>query len=82
MEWTGRFDGKDYAVQGVDYVMTNAYSKVDDRSYRIIIKVDGSTAATATVVVSPDGKTLTTTTEERTPQGSTTSTAVYDKVPS
>src|SRR5688572_29713318 len=29
MEWTGAFDGKDYPVQGADYVLTNAYSLVD-----------------------------------------------------
>src|SRR5438105_4352197 len=26
MEWTGKFDGKDYPVEGVDYVLTNAYT--------------------------------------------------------
>jgi hypothetical protein len=35
MEWTGRFDGRDYPVQGVDYVLTNAYRLIDDRSYEI-----------------------------------------------
>src|SRR6478735_4054667 len=24
LEWTGAFDGKDYPVQGLDYVLTNA----------------------------------------------------------
>ena len=64
MEWTGAFDGKDYAVQGLDYVLTNAYTRVSDRSYRIVIKVDGVPAATATVVVSEDGKTLESSTAE------------------
>ena len=32
MEWTGRFDSRDYPVQGVDYVLTNAYRRIDDRS--------------------------------------------------
>jgi hypothetical protein len=45
MEWSGRFDGKDYAVQGVDYVLTNAYRKLSDRSYEIVVKVDGRAAA-------------------------------------
>ena len=80
MEWTGRFDGKDYPVQGVDYVLTNAYTLLDDRSYKIVIKVDGEVAATARVSVSIDGKTLTTETTEKNAQGETVSTmAVYEK---
>jgi hypothetical protein len=81
IEWTGRFDGKDYAVQGVDYVLTNAYRRIDDRSYAIVVKVDGAVAATAVVVVSLDGRTLTVSTAERAPGGRTlNTTAVYDKV--
>jgi hypothetical protein len=48
MEWNGRFDGKEYPVQGVDYVLTNAYRKLSDRSYEIVVKVDGRAAAVAT----------------------------------
>ena len=80
LEWTGKFDGRDYAVQGVDYVLTNAYSLVNDRSYQIVIKVDGAVAATAKVEISPDGKTLTTLTTEKNAQGQTANTTtVYDK---
>ena len=77
VEWEGRFDGRDYPVQGVDYVLTNAYRRLDDRRYEIIIKVDTRVAATATAVVSPDGGTLTVTTVEK---GRTT-TAVYQRLP-
>jgi hypothetical protein len=81
MEWIGRFDGKDYAVQGVDYVLTNAYTLVDDRSYRIVVKVDGAIAATTNVTISPDGKTLTTLTTQKDIRGQdVSSTAVYDNV--
>jgi hypothetical protein len=80
MEWTGKFDGKDYPVQGVDYVLTNAYTRLDEQSYQIVIKVDGAGAATAKVVVAPDGKTLTTSTVEKNARGeSVTSTTVYDR---
>ena len=80
LEWTGKFDGKDYAVQGVDYVLTNAYGRLDDHSYQIVIKVDGAVAATARVVISPDGKTLTTVTTEKNAQGqSVDTTAVYER---
>ena len=80
MEWTGKFDGQDYPVQGVDYVLTNAYTPVNDRGYRIVIKVDGTVAATAVVVVSPDGKTLTSTTTEKNRRGEAINTvSVYDR---
>src|SRR5499427_10268500 len=52
MEWTGKFDGRDYPMQGVDNVLTNAYRKIDDRSYENVIKIEGSVRATARVVVS------------------------------
>lgn len=79
-EWTGRFDGKDYLMQGLDYVMTNAYRKVDARSYEIVIKVDGAISATAQVVVSPDGRTLQVSTEQKTGDGKTSkTTAIYEK---
>jgi hypothetical protein len=79
-EWMGRFDGKDYPMQGLDYVMTNAYRRIDDRSYEIVIKIDGTIAATAHVSVSPDGKVLNVSTDQRTADGKTSRTmAVYDK---
>ena len=80
MEWTGKFDGKDYPVQGVDYVLTNAYSRIDDHSYQIITRVDGVQTTTAKVVISPDGKTLTTQTAAKNAQGNTiTGTTVYER---
>ena len=80
MEWTGQFDGRDYSVQGVDYVLTNAYSRIDDRSYQIVVKVDGVTAATTKVAVSADGKTLTTLTTETNAQNQrAATTSVYDR---
>ena len=80
MEWTGKFDGRDYPVQGVDYVLTNAYSLLNALSYQIVVKVDGAAAATATVTISPDGKTLTTITAEKNARGQTiNTTAVYDR---
>lgn len=71
VEWQGRFDGRDYPVQGMDYYLTNAYRPIDDRSYEIIIKVDGGVAANAMAVVSPDGATLTVTTVEKDASGRT-----------
>ena len=80
MEWTGRFDGKDYAMQGIDSVLTNAYRKIDDRSYEIVIKSDGEVAATARVAVSPDGQTLNVATEGQNASGQIMrTTTVYER---
>jgi len=82
MEWTGRFDGKDYPVQGVDYVLTNAYTRESDRSYQIVTKIDGVTVSTAKVAVSSDGRTLTTVTTGTNAQGNSTSTtSIYERQP-
>ena len=79
-EWTGKFDGKDYPMQGLDYVMTNAYRRIDARSYEIVIKIDGTMTAMAQVVVSSDGKTLRVSTEQKTGDGKTSkTTALYEK---
>jgi len=80
MEWSGRFDGNDYPVQGVDYVLTNAYRKRFERSYEIVVKVDGRAAAVATTRVSPDGRTLNVETMEQDARGRrVTTTATYQK---
>ena len=80
MEWTGKFDGKDYPMLGVDYVLTNAYSRLDDRTYQITVKNDGVVTATAKVTISPDGRTLTTLTTGKDARGDTVNTtAVYER---
>jgi hypothetical protein len=79
-EWTGKFDGQDYPVQGTDTALTNAYRKIDNHSYEIVLKLDGSVVATSHVTVSPDGKTLTVATLEQVGGGKTVTTnAVYEK---
>jgi hypothetical protein len=75
IEWVGKLDGKDYPMQGVDEVLTNAYTRIDDRTYEVVVKADGVKAATARIVIAPDGMTLTSTTSTR--NGKTT--AVYDR---
>ena len=80
IEWTGRFDGRDYPVEGVDYVLTNAYRQLSDRSYEIVVRVDGRQAAVATASVSDDGSTMTVETAERNARGEPiTTTAVYKR---
>jgi hypothetical protein len=78
MEWAGRFDGRDYQVQGVDYILTNAYTQISERSYQIVVRVDGREAAVATAVVSGDGSRMTVETVERDRRGQRMTTqAVY-----
>ena len=76
LEWTGKFDGTDYPVQGVEVVVTNAYRRVDDRTYEVVQKVDGEVSVTARMMVSPDGRTLTTVTFGRNGPATTT---VFDR---
>ena len=71
-EWMGRLDGKDYALQGVEEVMTNAYSRIDDHTFSIVTKLDGRTTSTTRIVISPDRKVMTVT--------SGTNTAIYEKL--
>ena len=55
-EWSGKFDGRDYAVEGTDYVLTNAYSQIADHAYEAVVKVDDEIVSTATIVISPMAK--------------------------
>jgi hypothetical protein len=60
LEWVGKFDGGDYSVEGMDSVMTNAYKPVEDRTYDIVVKIEGQAAGTARSTLSADGQTITT----------------------
>jgi hypothetical protein len=80
MEWSGRFDGRDYPVHGVDYVLTNAYRQLSDRSYEIVVRVDGREAAVATAMISADGSTMSVETVEKDARGQKRrTTAVYKR---
>ena len=75
LEWTGRMDGRDYALQGVDQTMTYAYTPrtTGSGAWEIVVKIDGRVAARSRVTVSADGRTMITTTGA--------STTVYEKQP-
>jgi hypothetical protein len=60
LEWTGRFDGRDYPVQGVELALTSAYRQVDDHTLELVQKIDGASVLTARVTLSADGQTITT----------------------
>jgi hypothetical protein len=80
LEWTGRMDGVDYPLQGVDQVITYAYSAVGDGS-EIVVKIDGRVAARSRVTVSADGRTMTTRTTSTGAGGRpVVTTTVYEKL--
>ena len=55
-EWTGKFDGKDYAVTGDPKSDMRSYKKTDDHTLAFTVKKDGKTTATGRIVVAADGK--------------------------
>jgi hypothetical protein len=63
-EWTGKFDGKDYAVTGDPSSDMRSYQKVRDRVLKMKIKKDGKVTITGRIIVSADGKTRIVTTSE------------------
>src|SRR5882757_3481353 len=55
-EWTGKFDGKDYAVTGDPKSDMRSYKKIDDHKLAFTVKKDGKTTITGRIVVAADGK--------------------------
>ena len=80
LEWDGKFDGKDYPVQGVEEFLTYTYVPVDEWTYDVVTKLDGRPIATSRTTLSRDGQTITTVTSGVNPQGAkVTTTTVYEK---
>ena len=55
-EWTGKFDGKDYAVTGDPKSDMRAYKQIDSHTMQFVIKKDGKTTVTGRISVAADGK--------------------------
>ena len=80
IEWTGKFDGKDYPVTGDPTSDMRSYKKVDDHTLEMTVKKAGKVTTTGRIVVSADGKTRTVNTKGTDSTGkSFQNTAVYDK---
>jgi len=77
--WTGKFDGKDYAVTGNPAEDTRAYKRVNEHTLTFDQKKDGKVVLTGRVVVAADDKSRTVTTSGTVDGKKITSTAVYDK---
>ena len=79
-EWTGKFDGKDYALTGDPTGDTRAYRRVGARTLAMTIKKDGKVTITGRIIVTANGKSRTVTTTGTDAQGKKFRTvAVYDK---
>ena len=79
-EWTGKFDGKDYAVIGDPSANTRSLRMVKPGHYALTNKKDGQTVITGTVDFSADNKSRTLTTEMTDAAGTKQkSIAVYDR---
>ena len=79
-EWTGKFDGKDYAVTGDDRADMRSIKRIDARHYEIANKKGGKTIGTATLEYAADGKSRTLVSHGTDASGKkATSTFVYDK---
>jgi len=79
-EWTGKFDGKDYPVNGDPSADTRAYKKVDDHTLTFTGKKNGKVVQNGRITVSADGKSRTVRLNATDADGKKiTSDAVYDK---
>ena len=79
-EWTGKWDGKYYAVTGSATGDMRAYARVNSRTLSFHEKQGGKVVLNGTITVSRNGKMRTVRTTSKNAQGKWVSnTAVYDK---
>jgi hypothetical protein len=80
VEWTGKFDGVDYAVTGDPNSDMRSYKLANPNTLEMKGKRGGKVTVTGRIVISADGKTRTATTSGTTAKGRKfKSIAVYDK---
>jgi hypothetical protein len=79
-EWTGKFDGKEYAVSGDPTSDMRSYKKIDDRTLEVTATKGGKVTLAGRIVIAPDGKSRTLSVTGTDASGKkVTSTIVYDK---
>ena len=79
-EWTGKFDGNDYAVTGDPTADMRSYKKIDDRTMDFAVKKGGKVIVNGHVAVAADGKSRTVTTTGMNAKGKKVkSVAFFDK---
>ena len=78
--WTGKLDGKFYAVTGDAQSDTRSFKKNGEKTIDMVSKKDGKTVGDGTIVVATDRKSRTVTSTMTNPKGvKVTSTLAYDK---
>ena len=79
-EWTGKFNGRYYAVTGSPTSDMRSYARVNSRTLRFREKKGGKVVLTGTITVSRSSKTRTVKTTAKDSKGKwIANTAVYDK---
>lgn len=79
-EWTGKFDGKDYAVTGDATSDMRSYKRIDAHTLAFAAKKGGKTTLSGKITVAADGKSRTVTASGMDSMGmKMTGTSVYDK---
>ena len=79
-EWTGKFDGKDYAVTGDANSDMRSYRKVNDHTLEMAQKKEGKVTGMGQIVIAADGKSRTVNMSGTDAKGKKfTSMAFYDK---
>jgi hypothetical protein len=79
-EWTGKFDGKLYALTGDPTADMRSYRKINSHTLALTNQKDGKVILTGRIVVSANGRTRTLTTTATDSKGKrVTNRAVYDK---
>lgn len=79
-EWTGKFDGKSYAVTGDPTSDMRSYRKINKHTLAMTGKKDGKVSVTGRITVTANGRTRTVTTTATNSEGKkVTNRAVYDK---
>jgi hypothetical protein len=80
VEWTGKFDGKDYPSTGNPNEDMRAYTPLSDRALHFESKKSGKVMLSGHVEISANGKVRTVTANGTTPDGKKFRiTAIYDK---
>jgi hypothetical protein len=80
MEFSPKYDGKDYPATGMPNADTISMKKINDYTIEAVSKKGGKTVMTTKSVVSKDGKTRTTTQKGTNAKGEkVNNTIVYDK---
>jgi hypothetical protein len=78
--WTGKLDGKDYAITGDANSDMRSFKVNDDKSVDMVSKKDGKVVGEGKIVVAADGKTRVVTNTMTNAKGVTvSSSAAYDK---